>query len=175
MIAFYVFAGAMVLFALLVLFRSLTRKDVQDATNHRDVNIGIARDRQALIKDAFSKGHIDQSTYDQELSDIENTLAAELADGPNVAQLRGMRMLGGLLIIVLLPVSAAVLYQRLGTPKAMDPLYLDSVGALTLASGATVNEQYADYVKAGGNPRDITAGLPEDSRAVTTLLTPNVH
>jgi len=159
MIAFYFFAGLLLLFALAVLFRSLLKHDLTDETNHQDVNIGIARDRKALVKDALSKGHIDKDTYVQEVHDIEQTLASELAEGPKVAQSRAMRLVGIVLLVGLLPVTAGVLYTQHGTPQALDPLFLERAGAVTLANGATVNNRYAEYIKNGGTPKHFMEAL----------------
>jgi len=156
MIAFYLFAALLLFLALGVLLRSLTLQSHTDDTNHRDVNIGIARDRKSLIKDALSKGHLDQETYDQELQDIENTLATELVKGPNSKQSRGMRVAGVMLLFVLLPATSVALYQRLGSPNSMDPLFLEQVGAITLSNGATVNQQYADFLKNSNLPAGTT-------------------
>jgi len=138
---FYVFAFAMMALLGIVLLKSVLNPAIRDETNHRDVNIGIARDRKTLIKDALSKGHIDKDTYAQELDDIEKTLAAELTEGPDNS----------------LVAVSVLLYQRLGTTIAMQNQYLAQTGSVIMANGATVNERIAPALESGADPRAAVA------------------
>lgn len=151
---FYVFAAAMMALLVFVMLKGLLNPSIRDETNHRDVNIGIARDRKSVIKDALSKGQIDQDTYDQELVDIESTLATELAEGPNSSQSRVMRGVGAVFIVGMVVGVSVVLYQRLGSSVVMSNAFLDQSGAVILANGATVDKRVAEALQAGTAPRD---------------------
>ena len=152
---FYVFAAAMTALLGYVLLRSVLSPSARDETNHRDVNIGIARDRQSLIKDALSKGHIDQETYETEKKDIESTLASELAEGPNTSQSRLMRGGGVLFLVGITLVVSIVLYQRLGSEMAMQDTFLADTGAVIMANGATVPAPVAAALNTGADPRTV--------------------
>ena len=154
---FYVFAGAMMALLGTVLLRSVLNPSARDETNHRDVNIGIARDRKTLIKDAFSKGHINKETYEQELQDIEVTLANELTDGPDNSHSRFMRATGVFVIVGTLVAVSVLLYQRLGSTVAMQNQFLAQSGAVILPNGATVNQQIAAALESGADPRNAAA------------------
>lgn len=156
---FYVFAAAMMALLGYGLLKSILDPSIRDETNHRDVNVGIARDRKALIKDALSKGHIDQDTYEVELRDIESTLAADLTGGPNNTQSRVMRTVGVLFIVGLLTAVTVVLYQRLGNKVAMQDQFLAQSGSVIMASGATVNQQVASALQAGADPKTVAADV----------------
>jgi len=153
---FYVFAAAMMAVLVIFMLKGLLNPAIRDETNHQDVNIGIARDRKAVIKDALSKGNIDQETYDQELADIETTLASELAEGPNSSQSRLMRGLGVFFIIGLVVGVSLSLYQRLGSSVVMSDPFLEQAGAVILPNGSTVDIRVADAMRAGTAPRDIS-------------------
>ena len=154
---FYVFAFAMMALLGIVLLKSVLNPAIRDETNHRDVNIGIARDRKTLIKDALSKGHIDKDTYAQELDDIEKTLAAELTEGPDNSHSRIMRGVGVFMILGTLVAVSVLLYQRLGTTIAMQNQYLAQTGSVIMANGATVNERIAPALESGADPRAAVA------------------
>jgi len=150
---FYFFAFVMMALFGFVLLKTVLNPATRDETNHRDVNIGIARDRKSLIKDALSKGNIDKDTYEQELTDIETTLADELIEGPNNTQSRIMRGLGVFVILGTLIAVSVTLYQRLGTSVAMQNQYLTETGSVILPNGATVNQQIASALESGADPR----------------------
>lgn len=154
---FYFFAFAMMALLGYVLLKTVLNPSARDETNHRDVNIGIARDRKSLIKDALSKGNIDKDTYEQELNDIESTLAAELTEGPNNSHSRIMRGMGVLVILGTLVAVSVSLYQRLGTTVAMQNQFLAQTGSVILPNGATVNQQIATALESGADPRTAAA------------------
>jgi len=152
---FYVFAVAMMALLLFVMLKGLLNPAIRDETNHKDVNIGIARDRKAVTKDALSKGHIDQDTYDRELADIESTLATELTEGPNSSQSRVMRLVGAVFITGLVVGVSVVMYQRLGSSEVMSDRFLTQTGAVILPNGATVDIRVAEAMQSGVAPRDV--------------------
>jgi len=152
---FYVFAAAMMALLVFVMLKGLLNPSIQDETNHQDVNIGIARDRKTVIKDALSKGHIDQETYNNELRDIEATLASELADGPNSSQSRIMRFVGAAFIVAVVVGVSVLLYQRLGSSVVMSDPFLAQSGAVILPNGSTVDKRVAEAMQSGVADRDI--------------------
>jgi len=159
---FYVIAAAMMLLMFVVLMRSVFSPLTRDETNHRDVNIGIARDRKSVLKDALSKGHIDQDTYASEIADVETTLATELAEGPNTSQSSIMRGTGAVVIAGLLVGVCAYLYDRLGTTVSMTDAFLDQTGSVMLGNGATVNREiFADPNEAQPSLADLIPQLEE--------------
>jgi len=157
---FYVIAAAMVILLAFVLLKSLFDPSLRDETNHQDVNVGIAKDRRSLVKDALSKGHIDQATHDAEVADIETTLASELADGPNSRQSSAMRGVGALIIVGSLIAVSASLYQRLGSSISMDDEFLAQTGSALLPNGATVPTHVATAVAAGMDPNEAAKQAP---------------
>jgi len=152
---FYVFAAAMMALLAFVMLKGLLNPSTRDETNHQDVNIGIARDRKAVIKDALSKGNIDQDTYDNELIDIEATLASELTEGPNSSQSRVMRSVGAVFIVALVVGVSVLLYQRLGSSVVMSDPFLAQSGAVILPNGATVDKRVAEALQSGVAARDV--------------------
>ncbi len=162
---FYVFAALMMALMGYVLLKSLFNTNVRNETNHRDVNIGIARDRKSLIKDALSKGNIDKATYDAELQDVENTLANELEAGPNNTQSRLMRGIGAVLVMVLVIGTGVLLYQRLGNTDSLQDQFLTNTGAVIVANGATVDRNVANALAAGANPKTVAQTVAEQLAA----------
>lgn len=121
MATFYVIAGAIALLAATLLVWPFIRQKHTAALNddREQLNIDIARQKHAELKTALDRGEISQTGYQTALSEIEQSLAVDLrAQASHKAGATKGRW-AGLLIVLILPLSAGALYFSLGSPGAI--------------------------------------------------------
>ena len=121
MITFWLIAGAMLLLALLLLARALLSRRESIEVDRNEQNLLIAEERLQVAKTEFADKEISESEYLQIKTEIENTLADELA------QKKGKRIgtsnagaVGTAVIGLVLPLFGLAMYGLLGSPDFID-------------------------------------------------------
>lgn len=126
MTLFFVLACLLVVAALAVIIPSaLSSSNAQGNANGQEhdqleTNIKIAKERRSNLQRALSDGAIDQTTYDTELSDLENALALDLSAEKKPQETSRSGFVAASLIALFLPIASGALYLHLGTPNAVD-------------------------------------------------------
>ena len=120
MTLFFLLAALLVIAALAILLPAVLSNADSTALDHLQVNIDIARERQSTLKNALANGKIDQSTFDQELQDLEQALAADMSAASKLTDNSRGKLLPAAVVAVFVPVAAGALYLYLGMPKALD-------------------------------------------------------
>ena len=120
MTIFFIILAVLVTSALLAVVPSALKSSSGAELDQLETNIDIAKDRRNKLNHALTTGAIDQSTYDMELSELENSLALDLSAN----QQRQISSRGGLAIAacitLFLPIASGALYLHLGTPDGVD-------------------------------------------------------
>ena len=121
MITFWLIAGAMLLLALLLLARALLSRRESIEVDRNEQNLLIAEERLQVAETEFADKEISESEYLQIKTEIENTLADELA------QKKGKRIgtsnagaVGTAVIGLVLPLFGLAMYGLLGSPDFID-------------------------------------------------------
>lgn len=137
MIAFWVFAGAMVVVALAVLLWAMLRPRPASLIDDEEAeNVRIARERLAELREELRAGNLDQAAFDRARADLEAALAADLGTATTShASQRSGRWLG-LAVAAAVPALAIYLYLALGSP-----------GALNGPAVATLPQQHPDVAQ----------------------------
>ena len=128
MFPFIVSAGFMTLFALVLLLPGLWReRESLDEENEiqDEANVSITREQLAQLKEAFAAGQISQTEFDTHRAELETALARSLASTARVTRQSGGRITA-IALAVLVPLSAAWLYQKLGKPQMLDPDFVQA-------------------------------------------------
>ncbi len=120
MTSFFLLASLLVILALLMLLPSMLRAPKNSSPDQFQANIKIARERQATLRLALQDGGIEQSVYDQEVRDLERTLATEISTANANADSSRGRLFGAAIIVVFVPIAAGALYLFVGTPGAIN-------------------------------------------------------
>ena len=129
----------MILFALLLLLPGLWRQsesldeenEIQD-----EANVLITREQLAQLNESFEQGQISQTEFDTHRAELETALAKSLSSTARVTGFGGGR-LAACALAVFVPVSAGLLYVKLGMPEMLDPSFV-------LASSQTVQENQGE-------------------------------
>lgn len=123
MTLFIALAALLVLFTILVLGVSVWREDPQVLNEPGLVerNIAIARASLATLDVAHASGTINDAEYAEERARIELTLATELDPDTEVKRSRKADVGLIMMLVLVVPASAAWLYSEIGTPAAIDP------------------------------------------------------
>lgn len=113
--------GAALLFIIPPLFIRRTEKGVLE---RGQININIYKNQLSELERDLAAGDIDQAHYDKSRMEIErrlleDTSAVEVAAA--AAPGKTLNIVTTAVVAIALPVSAVVLYYKLGNPTAMDP------------------------------------------------------
>jgi len=195
MIGFYLVAFTLVLLSIAVLIWPLYRHHQLANIDRRQQNIDIAREQLAELKSNQASGRLTQEEFEQQRNELEatvleDTLAEETTTSTQTTTRHGpQQIIAVLLIALLLPAAAGFLYLILGTPQAIDGVFVaqqqqpassekiqamvtklaakmaknpdDSKGWLMLARTYMVLKQYPAAVKALQHVRDLEGDKPE--------------
>ncbi len=195
MIGFYLVAFTLVLLSIAVLIWPLYRHHQLANIDRRQQNIDIAREQLAELKSNQASGRLTQEEFEQqrnelEVTVLEDTLAEETTTSTQTTTRHGpQQIIAVLLIALLLPAAAGFLYLILGTPQAIDGVFVaqqqqsassgkiqamvtrlaakmaknpdDPKGWLFLARSYMVLKQYPAAVKALQHVRDLEGDKPQ--------------
>ncbi len=117
---FFILAAALVAVALLFLLPGLLRKEPSDSLDQLDSNIAIAKEKQASLQQALADNAISQQAFDEEMSDVEKTLAFEASTLSNNAGTKSGGTMAAILVALFIPISAGALYLHLGEPRGIN-------------------------------------------------------
>jgi len=120
MTIFFIIVAFLVVSALLIIVPSALKSSSRVELDQLETNIDIAKDRRANLNTALASGTIDQSTYDSELSDLENALALDISAEQNERDSARGGLAIAALITLFLPIASGALYLHLGTPEGVD-------------------------------------------------------
>ncbi len=123
MTLFLVLAALLVLITLVILFASVWREDPHhlNTPGLAEKNIAIARESLQALDAAHANGATSESEYAEERARIELTLASELDPDTQVKRSRKADIGLIFVMVIAIPISAAWLYAKIGTPAAIDP------------------------------------------------------
>jgi cytochrome c-type biogenesis protein CcmH len=116
MLIFILTISVLILLALLFVVPVLLKSHSLPAENFDQQNIRIARERLQELKREFTAGTMSQEIFDQARIELEQALAIDLSSGDAVAAeplAKSARVLG-LVMLVVVPLLAVVMYLQLG-------------------------------------------------------------
>ncbi len=114
MIVFWLIAAGMLLVALVVLARPMLRGQTAHVADQQTQNVQIARERFAELQRDRDSGELDQAAFERARSDLETTLAADLAAGQSAGPTASSGRWIGVLVLIAVPALALYLYASLG-------------------------------------------------------------
>ncbi len=159
MTVFFIAASVLVFLALLSIIPSTLKGSSRAELDQLETNVGIARERRKQLQSALASGAMDQTTYDTELTELENNLALDItAQEKQQGSTRGGMIAAGL-IALFIPVASGALYLQLGNPKAVDTATMHEDAVAAKAELGDQPPALADLLpnlekKLGANPDD---------------------
>ena len=121
MTAFVVIAVAMVTVALAWLLWPLLRPSGGGSVEHSAANITIFKDQFADLDADLARGTISAEQHAESKSELEKRLLTEARGTPEVSVERRPHRWSAVAVALIIPVAAAALYWRIGTPDALSP------------------------------------------------------
>lgn len=118
MTLFFIFVSLLVVIALVVILPSALRTTASSELEQIDANIAIARERRKQLNTTFSNGGMDQTEFDAEIKELEQSLAHDLTAAQKHKASHGSSLVVAAIIAVFIPVASGALYLKIGTPKA---------------------------------------------------------
>jgi cytochrome c-type biogenesis protein CcmH len=123
MIVFWIVAALLIAAALLFLLPPLAqKKHEKEAIRRKELNILLFKDQVAELEADLSTGTITQDQLDQAKQDLERSLLEDVSDEqPAEAGVSRFETLGNkaaIVVAVVLPVAAIVMYQHLGSGES---------------------------------------------------------
>ena len=162
MILFVVFAGLILLGALSLIIPPLFRPRPRLSAERDDLNIRFARERLAELKAERAAGRLSDSDFDQTKAHIEEALLADL-DSPQAAPPETQsRPYIAIVVAALLPITAVMLYLKLGTPAGVVSVLQVAPSAESTTDSPTTETLLMEL-------KDRLAQNPADSRAWSIL------
>jgi cytochrome c-type biogenesis protein CcmH len=117
---FWIFVVLLIGASLAFILPPLLRKQQSSGVGYRESNITVQRNRREELERMLLDGDLDQDAYDEARRELELELHDELAsDGPPRENSSETRPVAAIMVAVLLPVAALVLYFLLGSPEAL--------------------------------------------------------
>jgi len=117
MTIFALLIAAMIVAALALLLPAFRSREAE-AADREQLNVSIARERLAELETARDSGELDADAFAQARSELELSLAADLAERGESGRRGGKPLL--LALITLVPLLAMGLYLQLGSPQFLD-------------------------------------------------------
>lgn len=117
---FWIFVAVLIVVALAIVIIPLLRVDEITEISREDQNIVIAKDKLESLKEQLENNDFTEEQFDIAKADLENALALDLESQKAKELHDGGKWLIYLLLI-LLPLSSAGLYYKLGKPDLLDP------------------------------------------------------
>jgi cytochrome c-type biogenesis protein CcmH len=124
MTAFIVTAAIMVVIGLAWVMPPLLRGGTRARVDRTAVNLGILKDQLAELEAERARGAIAEEQYAATKADLQQRVLDETQAEPDVAAPRPSRLgkLTAAVVVVAVPLVAALTYARLGDPTAFNPL-----------------------------------------------------
>lgn len=121
MLTFWLVALLMVVVALVLLLPAFWGRYQSATTTFSEQNIQVARDRLAELKQQYHEKAISEDEYNQQRSELEQTLALDLNDSTlsDNAILGDKRIIHVLILAFVIPVVSLSLYFSLGSPEVL--------------------------------------------------------
>ena len=152
MTLFWILAAAMVVVTLGVLLRPLLRARAAAQDDTAQVNLRVLRDARAELDAELAAGELTAEQHAQALTELERRALEESADGaapvarglPQVPRSR----VSAIVLAVLLPASAVLLYAQLGDRRGLDPVLAQPPSMATAADIESLVQRLADRMQA---------------------------
>jgi len=124
MTAFVVTAAIMVAIGLVWLLPTLLRGGARARIDRNAVNLGILKDQLAELEAERKLGLVDDPQYAAAKADLQQRVLDEAQAEPPAEALRPSRLgkLTAAVVVVMVPLAAALTYLKYGEPAAFDPL-----------------------------------------------------
>ena len=121
MLTFWLVALLMVVVALVMLLPAFWGRYQSTTTTFSEQNIKVARDRLTELKQQRAEKVISEEEYNQQRSELEQTLALDLNDSSQSdnAMLGDKRIIHVLILAFVIPVVSLSLYFSLGSPEVL--------------------------------------------------------
>lgn len=123
MTAFWMLVGALTVAALMFTVLPLLGRGARSPVERRQLNIHIHRERLAELESARDAGDLDEAEFAKASEELERALLADLETADTrVEAHRGSGRIAAVVVAILLPATALILYQDLGAPKIISYL-----------------------------------------------------
>ncbi len=124
MTAFVITAAIMVAIGLIWLLPTLLRGGARARIDRNAVNLGILKDQLAELEAERKLGLVDERQYAAARADLQQRVLDEAQAEPPAEGLRPSRLgkLTAAVVVVIVPLAAALTYLKYGEPAAFDPL-----------------------------------------------------
>jgi cytochrome c-type biogenesis protein CcmH len=116
---FFFLALSLLLLTLAILLRGLLGSNINAGSDPIDVNVEIAKENKKALEQALKTGELTQESFDQELSQLESTLASNITAATNKKANSKGQWFAAALIACGIPLSAGLLYLNIGEPGAI--------------------------------------------------------
>ncbi len=116
---FFVLAFLLLAISLAILLRGLFAGSPHAGSNPVDVNVEIARENKQALETALSTGEMTQEQFDEELLQLETSLASNIKAAPQKTTNTRGQWFAGALILLGVPLAAGLMYLKLGEPAAI--------------------------------------------------------
>ena len=121
MLEFIITVSALVIISLLFFAPTLFRTNHLPAENYDQRNTQIARERLDELKQSLDSGELSQSEFDGLKQELEKNLAIDLSAELQIQQdVENSSKPVALILMVIVPVVAVLIYMQLGQPDAID-------------------------------------------------------
>ncbi|MCK5726046.1 MAG: c-type cytochrome biogenesis protein CcmI [Thiotrichaceae bacterium] len=117
----WLYALLLIIFALVVIGFSFTRKGESGTGGRREQNIAITKHQIAELKADFNAGHIDATTFETAKQEQEDALHRDLEDEDEAISSTSIKdsRLGIAVIALFIPVFSVFMYMQYGKPTAI--------------------------------------------------------
>lgn len=150
LITFICVAVILVAFALALIVWPLVQKRNHDGeSNRRADNLAILRQQFDELEAEYKAGRVPPEEYEETKGEIETRVLEETAAGDE-PQLAGGKRTGfytACALVVLVPVSAFLLYLEIGTPIAMDPDFTRANAQAQAVSGGHTSAELVEQIR----------------------------
>lgn len=116
---FFFLALSLLILTLAILLRGLLRSNVNPGSDPVDVNVEIAREQKKALENALKTGELTQESFDQELMQLERTLASNISAAPGKQASSKGQWFAAAAIACGIPLAAGLLYLNIGEPRAI--------------------------------------------------------
>lgn len=116
---FFFLAFSLLILTLAILLRGLLGSRVNVGSDPVDVNVEIAREHKKALENALKTGELTQESFDQELMQLERTLASNITAAPSKQLSSKGQWFAAAAIACGIPLAAGLLYLNIGEPGAI--------------------------------------------------------
>jgi cytochrome c-type biogenesis protein CcmH len=120
MIIFFITICVLIVLTLAVILPKALRSSHDDTIDQLDTNVAIAREQRDALLQANKAGTIDAASFEQQIQDIELSLANAIKEQDKTAESSRSGWFAAGLIALFIPITSGALYLNLGTPQAVD-------------------------------------------------------